>query len=89
MVGEGDGDPPKKEQKCRIFYKKHPCGACAYKCRHCGNKGHRSDGCWQKFPEKATGVFFFLKDVERHVMTTISIKSLMLDGTQRNCVEAY
>ena len=22
---------------------------------HCSRKGHRSEGCWQKFPEKAPG----------------------------------
>ena len=28
---------------------------CSYKCIHCGRKGHISEGCWQKFPEKAPG----------------------------------
>ena len=54
-VGEGDGDPPKKDQKCRISDKNYPRGICAYKCRHCGQKDHKSDGCWLKFPEKEPG----------------------------------
>ena len=41
-VGEGDGDPPKKDQKCMICDKKYPRGSCVYKCSHCGKKAIRA-----------------------------------------------
>ena len=48
-------DPAKKEYSCTICDKKHPCFACSYKCKHCKKKGHKSEACRVKLPEKAPG----------------------------------
>ena len=53
-----EGDAPKEPKKdilCRICSKKHPKFKCTYTCKICGRKGHKSEACWSKFPEKAPG----------------------------------
>ena len=52
--GRGEG-APRREYKCKICEKKCPRFGCSYKCKRCNKKGHRSEGCWAKFPEKAPG----------------------------------
>ena len=42
---EEEKEPPKREYKCEIFEKKHPCFGCSYKFKHCNKKGHKSEGC--------------------------------------------
>ena len=55
QVKPQEDDPPKitkKEIKCKICDKKHLKFKCSYRCDHCSRKGHRSESCWTKFPEK-------------------------------------
>ena len=52
---EDDTKVPKKEILCKICQKTHQKFKCAYRCVHCSRKGHRSESCWNKFPEKAPG----------------------------------
>ena len=52
---DGEVKGPKKEILCKICQKTHPKFKCSYRCMHCSRKGHRSEVCWQKFPEKAPG----------------------------------
>ena len=48
-------DPPKgRKYKCRICNKTHERFMCAYTCEWCHRRGHRSEGCWIKFPKLAT-----------------------------------
>ena len=54
-----EGDAPKEPKKdilCRICSKKHPKFKCTYMCKFCGCKGHKSEACWSRFPEKAPGI---------------------------------
>ena len=44
---------PKKEILCKICQKTHPKFKCGYQCMHCSRKGHRSESCWNEFPEIA------------------------------------
>ena len=52
---EDDTKVPKKEILCKICQKTHQKFRYAYRCVHCSRKGHCSESCWNKFPEKAPG----------------------------------